>query len=326
MKKSVALPWELKYDWAMRGWASNHRGFLYALREKYGAVAALEIFEKVQKGDRVKTLTDTIRTVFNIEGNDAVSIGQVLDLWDELTRTEYTTLERSPTINRRKVTQCPFKTGYEDIGDWSLTFFDLMGKIINPKAILERPKGMCAGDPYCEYIWKLDEITTLKGTLEPRSKEAVIPWKLKYDFAFKGWVSNHLGHLYAIREKYSSEAALEMYERFCRMGDRIKNIANTLKTIFKIEGNDAKAIGEVFDVWFELVGFEYTVPERSKAINRVQITKCPWEVKYEDMSDWDLKVFVHMFTKAINPKAIVEQPKNMCAGDSYCEFITKIEE
>ena len=327
MAKKMVIPWELKYDSAMKAWASNHRGFLYAIREKYGAAAALEIYERAQKIDnRVKTFTDTIRTVFNIEGNDASTIGEVLDVFDEIIRTEYAKLERSPTINRRKVTKCPFKTGYNDISDWSLTFFNIVGETINPKATLERPKGMCAGDPYCEYIWRLDKSTHLKGAVEFMANERVISSKLKYDFAIEGWVTNHIGHLYALREKYGSAAALDMYERFCRMGDRIKNLVNTLKTIFKIEGNDVKAFGELMDIWHELVGIEFTVSERSKAIDRILITKCPHKTEFKDISDWDYKIFTNMFAKAINPKIIVELTKNMCAGDPYCEHVAKLEE
>ena len=51
------LPIELKYDWAMGGFADINRGFLYAIREKYGAAATLEIYEMFCKmGDRVKKI------------------------------------------------------------------------------------------------------------------------------------------------------------------------------------------------------------------------------------------------------------------------------
>jgi hypothetical protein len=325
MAKSVVIPWELKYDFAMKIWASNHRGFLYALREKYGATAALEIFEKVQKGDRLKNLTNTIRTIFKLKGNDAATLGEVIDRWDELTRTEYTILERSPTINRRKVTQCPFKTGYEDISRWSLTLFDIMGKIINPKATLERPKAMCAGDPYCEYVWKLEESIQLKEAADHMTEEVVIPWKLKYDFAMDGWISNHKGHLYAIREEYGAAAAIGMYERFCKMGDRLKNLTNTLLKIFKIEGNDLEAIEKWWNIFYELIGIESTILERSPTINRRRVTKCPHKTEPKDISDWDLP-FANMITMTINPKVTFKRPKAMCAGDPYCEEVYELKD
>ncbi len=50
-----------------------------------------------------------------------------------------------------------FKQKYEDISDNSLILLDIIYKTINPKVTVERPKAMCAGDPYCEYVWKLEE-------------------------------------------------------------------------------------------------------------------------------------------------------------------------
>jgi hypothetical protein len=311
----------------MSGWANSQKGWFYSTREKYGAQVALEIYEKVQLiDDRVKTLTNTILTTFSLEGNDAETIGKAIDILDEITRTEYNILERSSTINRRKVTQCPFKTGYEDVSEWPLIFFNIVSKTINPKATLERPKGMCAGDSYCEYVWKLDESERCKEAVKSVVKELVIPWKLKYDIAFKGWVSSLRGYFHAVREKYGATISLEMYERMCRMGDRIKNAANKFRTIFNIEGNDATTIGDVIAIWLQLSGIEYTIPEHSKAISRHLITKCPWATDYKDISDWDLNTFVSIVAKTINSKATVEQHKNMCAGDSYCEFVYKIEE
>ena len=326
MANKVVLPWELKHDYAMTAWASNHRGFLYATREKYGATAALEIFENAQKiDDRAKNLTNTIQNAFKLKGNDAATIGEVLDLWDEITRTEYTILERSPTINRRKVTQCPFKTGYEDISDWSILLFNIVGKTINPQANLERPKGMCAGDPYCEYVWRISESNQLKGAEVPRTKELIIPWKLKYDFALKGWTSNHRGWLYALREEYGAAAPLEIYERFCKMGDRVKNLTHRILEIFKIEGNDAETIKKFWDVYFELMSGERTVPELSKTIYRTIITKCPHKTEHKDINEWNM-IFKKNIAKTINPKATIERPKGMCAGDPYCEYVHKIEE
>jgi len=310
----------------MSGWANSQKGWFYSTREKYGAKAALEIYEKVQKiEDRVKNLTSTILTTFNLDGNNAETIGDTIDILDEITRTEYTILERSPTINRRKVTKCPFKTGYEDVSDWPLIFFNIISKTINPTATLERPKGMCAGDPYCEYIWKLDEGEQRREAVKPVAKELVIPWKLKYDIAFKGWTSSLRGYLHAVREKYGANASLEMYERMCRMGDRIKNAANKFRTIFNVEGNDAATIVDVIEIWLQLAGFEYITPERSKAISRHLMTKCPWTTDYKDLCDWDL-IFSNIVVKAIDPKAVFYEPKRMCAGDPYCEFVNKIEE
>ena len=51
------LPFEFKYDWAMRGWAGNLKAFLYIIRETYGATAVLEIFDMVcTMDDRIKSL------------------------------------------------------------------------------------------------------------------------------------------------------------------------------------------------------------------------------------------------------------------------------
>jgi hypothetical protein len=320
------IPWELKYDFAMRGWASNHRGFLYTVREEYGPVAALELFEKAQNiEDRVKILTDTIRTIFNLKGNDCETIGEVLDIWDQFTGTEFTILERSKTINRMKVTQCPFKTGYKDISEWSLALFDIISKTINSNASLAKPKAMCAKDSFCEYVWKIGENIPIKGAVETMAKKIEIPWDLKYNFAMKGWASNHRGWLYAIREKYGADIAVKMYARLCHMGDRIKNFTNTIRTIFKIEGNDADTIGKWHDIWWELSGTEYTILERSKTIHRAKITKCPWKTEPKDISNFSLS-FENIAVKTINPKANVERPKGMCDGDPYCEYIHKIEE
>jgi hypothetical protein len=152
------IPWELKYDFAMRGYSNLGKAYLYAIREKYGAAAALEIYEMVSKmGDRAKNFTDTIRTIFKLEGNDADTIGQFFDIWAELTDQEVITLERSKTVNRIRYTKCPFQVGYKDISDWALIWRNRITKTINPKAILERPKAMCAGDPHCEYVWRIEE-------------------------------------------------------------------------------------------------------------------------------------------------------------------------
>ena len=157
------------------------------------------------------------------------------------------------------------------------------------------------------------------------TKKMVIPWELKADFRLKGWTSILKGFLYAIREEYGADAALKMYERVSEMGDRHKNLTNTIRTIFKIEGNDAETIAKWFDIWLELCGYEYTILERSKTVTRFKVTKCPFKTGYEDISDWEL-IFRNNISKAINPKATVERLKGMCVGDPYCEHVFKIEE
>jgi hypothetical protein len=153
------IPWELKYDFAMKGYTNLGKGYLFAIREKYGAAAALEIYEMVNKmGDRAKNFTNTIRTIFNLEGNDAETIGQFFDIWAELTDQEVIILERSKTVNRIKYIKCPWSTPFpKDISNWNLIWRNLITKTINPKAILERPKAMCAGDPFCEYVWRIED-------------------------------------------------------------------------------------------------------------------------------------------------------------------------
>ena len=152
------IPWELKYIYAKGGWTSLLKGLIYEIREKYGAAAALEIYESFNKRyDRIKKMTNNIKNAFKIEGNDAETIGQWWDIWWELTGYEGILLERSKTINRVKVTKCPWKTEPKDLGAWALIFTNIVIKTINPRATMERPKAMCAGDPYCEYIYKVEE-------------------------------------------------------------------------------------------------------------------------------------------------------------------------
>ncbi len=158
MAKKMAIPWKFKYEFAMGRWTSNLKAYLYAIREKYGPEAALEIYERTCKmNDRIKSFTNAVLKAFELEGNDAETIGKWWDIWHELTGTRGTILERSKTVCRFKVTKCPTKTEPKDISGWSITFVDLIGKAINPKATLERLKGMCAGDPYCEYVYKIEE-------------------------------------------------------------------------------------------------------------------------------------------------------------------------
>jgi len=158
MSKEVVIPWELKYKFAMGGWAAFIKAYQYAVREKYGADAALEMYERVCTMDaRVKNFTKTILNVFKINGNDCATIGQWFDIWGELCGQEGPTLERSKTTSREKITKCPYKTEPRDISDWALIFTNIVINTINPKATVERPKAMCAGDPYCEYVYKLEE-------------------------------------------------------------------------------------------------------------------------------------------------------------------------
>jgi hypothetical protein len=158
MVKKLTIPLELKHDFIYRGYTSLMRGFLYVIREKFGAAAALECIDRLFKmEDRVKNLTNTLLTIFKLEGNDAETIADFLDIWHELCGHESTWLERSKTKVRFKVTKCPWKTIYKDISDWTLSWFNIVFNTINPNATLERPKGMCAGDSYCEYVIRIKE-------------------------------------------------------------------------------------------------------------------------------------------------------------------------
>jgi len=131
---------------------------MYAIREKYGAAVALEIIERVWKmEDRIKNITNRFLTIFKIEGNDAETIAKWIDIWNEVCGYEYTWLERSKTSSRVKITKCPFKTVPKDISNYCKPFLNIVGKTINPKATVESPKGMCAGDPYCEFLTKTEE-------------------------------------------------------------------------------------------------------------------------------------------------------------------------
>ena len=152
------LPCEIKLDYAIGGYAGIVKAFLYVIREEYGAAAALKIKERVDRlDDRVKRFTNALLKIFKLEGNDCETIGEWFDVFNELMENEVTILERSKTIERRKVTKCPLRTEYKDISDWVLVTHNVVIKTINPKATVERLKGMCAGDPYCEYIFKVEE-------------------------------------------------------------------------------------------------------------------------------------------------------------------------
>ena len=158
MAEKVVIPWELKYDFAMRAYMGIFKGFLYAIREEYGAAATLKIYERLCKmGDRIKNLTKTLLTIFKIEGNDMETIAKWFEIWGELMGQERTQLELSKTFGRVKLTKCLAKTEYKDISDHALILVDIIQKTINPKATIERVKGMCAGDPYCEYVSKIED-------------------------------------------------------------------------------------------------------------------------------------------------------------------------
>ena len=326
MAKELVIPWEFKYKFAMGGWTTWLKAYHYAIREKYGPEAALEIYERTCKmDDRIKNFTNAVLKVFELEGNDAETIGTWWDIWYELTGTRGTILEWSKTVCRFKVTKCPTKTETKDISGWSIIRANHITKAINPKAVFKRPKAMCAGDSYCEYVWEIEEITPIKGAEEIMAKKLVIPWELKYKFAMGGWAAYLKAYHYAIREKYGADAVLEMYERICIMDDRVKNFTKLILTVFNLEANDAETMAEWWEIWWQLIGIEGATLERSKTVSRVKFTKCPYETEPTDISDW-CKIFVNIVNKTINPKAIMERVKGRCAGDSYCEFVYKIEE
>jgi len=166
--------------------------------------------------------------------------------------------------------------------------------------------------------------TQLNGEEENMAEKVEIPWETKYKFAVGGYHAAIKGILTLTRENYGAEAALERYERFCKIDDRVKNVTNTIRTVFKIEGNDAETIGKWWDIFGEITGMETTIIERNKTIDRRKTTKCPWKTEPKDISDWFL-IGANIIIKTINPKATVERPKAMCAGDSHCEYVYKIE-
>ncbi|WP_287584454.1 methanogen output domain 1-containing protein [Candidatus Borrarchaeum sp.] len=158
------------------------------------------------------------------------------------------------------------------------------------------------------------------------AKKMAIPWKFKYEFTMGGWTSNLKAYLYAIREKYGAEAALEIYERVNEMDDRIKNMTNTLKEVFKLEGNNGETFAQWWEVFWEITEMEYIIPERSKTFTRFEVLKCPWTTEPKDISVWCFLSLVGKIAKTINPQATLERPKAMCAGDPHCEYIFKLEE
>ena len=153
------LPWELKYKFVRGQMTTLFKGFMYAIREECGAATALKLAEKIWKIDnRVKKMVHTFLNVFKIEGNDLETVGEFWNIYWEITGIEATILEDTKTYSRIKITECPWSTpDPKDISDWCIIWADTVNKSINPKITNERLKGMCAGDPYCEYVTKMEE-------------------------------------------------------------------------------------------------------------------------------------------------------------------------
>jgi hypothetical protein len=135
------------------------KGFLYTIREEYGASAALKIAKNMWKfNDRIKNMVKMILKVFELEGDDAETIGEFWDVYSEISGIEGVILERSKTSGRHKITKCPWNTpDPKDLSDWCENFWNVINKSINPKVASKRPKGMCTGDSYCEIAWKIED-------------------------------------------------------------------------------------------------------------------------------------------------------------------------
>ena len=77
------LTCEMKLDFNKGGYTSFVKGFISAIRERYGAAAALEMYDKVMKmEDRIKNMTITIKNGFQLQGNDAETIGEWFDIYE----------------------------------------------------------------------------------------------------------------------------------------------------------------------------------------------------------------------------------------------------
>ncbi len=153
-----------------------------------------------------------------------------------------------------------------------------------------------------------------------------LPWELKCKFARGQLTTLFKGVLHLLNERFGSVIALEIAEELWKYKDRIKNMTNTLKDVFKIEGNDIEAIVNWWNLWFEHVGIEATWLEVTSKIARWKINVCPWSTPDpEDISGWCV-IFCSVIIKTLNPKATIERPKGMCAGDPYCEHVMRIEE
>ena len=153
-----------------------------------------------------------------------------------------------------------------------------------------------------------------------------LPWELKCKFARGQVTTLFKGFMHVIREKFGAAIALEIAEGVWKYKDRMKNMINTIKDVFKIEGNDIEAIINWWNIWFEHTGIEATWLEVTDKSARWKINVCPWNSPDpEDLSGW-CEIFCNTIEKIINPKVIHERPVGMCSGDPYCEHITRIEE
>ena len=153
-----------------------------------------------------------------------------------------------------------------------------------------------------------------------------LPWELKYKYVRGQMTTLFKGFLYAIREEYGADAALKIAEKMWKFKDRLKNMVNTFLNVFKIEGNDCETIGGFWDVYWEITGIEAIILERSKTYTEVKVTKCPWSTPDpKDINVW-CEIWANTINKSINPKSSSKRPKGMCAGDPYCEHITRLEE
>ena len=153
------LPLEFKYQFVRGQLTTLFKGFMYVIREKFGAATALELAERMWLfDDRVKKMTELILNIFNIEGNDIKALMKWWEIFYEIVGVEATWLEVTKTYARIKITKCPWSTpDPKDISDWDIILPSVINKTINPKATVERLKAMCAGHPNCEYIHKIDE-------------------------------------------------------------------------------------------------------------------------------------------------------------------------
>ena len=159
MAKKMPIPWELKYNFVKGMVTTLFKSVMYEYRAKHGAAAALEFYEGVWKReDRVKNLTNVIRDVFKIDGNDIEALQTWWKIYNDLLGMHFTILELSKTHSRvRYPTGCAWATEPEDISDWCFIFSKIINTTINPNATMERVKGICEGDPYCEYVWRIEE-------------------------------------------------------------------------------------------------------------------------------------------------------------------------
>lgn len=159
MSKKIAIPWELKYKFMKGMLTTVFKGFMYEIREECGAATTLKIYENIQnRDDRIKKTTKTIKDVFKIEGNDIEAIQKWWDIWNELLGNEFTTIELSKTFLKTRLPMgCAWKTEPKDIKDWFLILSNIITNALNPKAKIERIKGMCDGDSHCEYVTTIEE-------------------------------------------------------------------------------------------------------------------------------------------------------------------------